>query len=104
MTHILTRSMVQWHFEDENNSSTIGGTTHTGSVYLIELMPSTSEQFEFMGMSFTIRRGSAIINGELYTDATYVGFCKDYGCFLALDSDKEMVRRSSSIAQLHLAE
>lgn len=101
MTSLLTRGMVEEHFQNSEASS-IGATTHTGSVYLVDLKPGQPENLEFEGSVYMVRKADVSINGVQYVGGTYVGYCRRTGAFLVLNANYQMIRRSSSFERIEL--
>jgi hypothetical protein len=98
---LMTRSMFEGHFEQNEGASTVAATTYTGSVYMIEIAEGQPETFEYEGNAYWLRRGNVAANGKHHT-GVYVGFHLLTGTILVLDEDHEMIRRSSSIERLEL--
>jgi hypothetical protein len=102
MVTLLTRSVVREHFEAGGDAASIGATTHTDSVYLVDIEAGEEPQeFTYEENTYVMRRGSVSINGKRYSDIS-VGYNFATGTFLVLDNDYRSIRRSSSIARLEL--
>jgi hypothetical protein len=98
---LMTRSMFEAYFEQEEGASTVAATTHTGSVYMIEIAKGKPETIEYEHNTYWLRRGNVTANDKLHTDV-YVGFNILTGTILVLDENREMIRRSSSIDRMEL--
>jgi hypothetical protein len=97
----MRRTMFEAYFEQREAASTVAATTHTGTVYMIEIAEGEPEAFEYRGVTYWLRRGNTAINGERYTGG-YVGFNLLTGTILVLDENRKRIRRSSSIERLEL--
>lgn len=101
MVALIKRGMVHEYFECQKQASSIGVTTHTGSVYLIDIKAGEHEPLYFEGYDYSVRHADATVNGVMYSDV-YVGFDATTGSLLILDADYQMIRRSSSLKKIEL--
>jgi hypothetical protein len=99
---LIGRSIEEELFLDPANTR-LRATTHTGSVYQIELGAplEPAETLVYEDMRYTLRPATFVVReGEPLDGAAFVGYSVDGGTLIVLGERREVLQRSSTIAEL----
>lgn len=98
---LIQQSMVYSYFAENRAASSIGMTTHSGSVYLVDIKPGRHELLTFEGEDYAMRAANVTVNGRKYPDV-HAGYSNMTGALLVVDDDYRPIRRSSSLEKIEL--